>query len=267
MTIRRIATLCAALACIPAAFGAADEAAAPFPPAQVDAGRERFIADCAFCHGRDAQGGSRGLDLTRSALVAADTGGAAIGEVVLRGRVDKGMPAFPGLAADIPAIAAYIKVQKRIAESAEGGRRSVEPEDLMAGDAARGRVYFNANCAQCHAADGDLAGVATRLVGLQLVMKMLNPRSGPAQSPGAQPVLHVTTANGVEFSGMLQHRDEFTVALRDAEGVYRSWRTQDVQWRVDDPVAAHLAQLPRYTDADMHDVLAFLMTLEGEDRP
>jgi cytochrome c oxidase cbb3-type subunit 3 len=265
MTMRGLILFCAAFCAASSAFGATAEAAAPFPAEQVAAGGARFIADCGFCHGRDAQGGSRGLDLTRSELVAADTGGAAIGEVVTRGRVDKGMPAFPALsAADIAGIAAYIKVQKQIAERAEGGRRSVEPADLLAGDATRGRAYFAANCSQCHAADGDLAGVASRLVGLQLVMKMLNPRSGqvPAK-PRAQPVLHVTEANGASFSGTLAHRDEFSVALRDADGVYRSWRTDAVTWRVEDPLDAHIAQLPRYTDADMHDVLAFLMTLEA----
>lgn len=265
LSFRGIGLFCLALCASSGALGAVDEAASAFPPEQVEAGRARFVADCAFCHGRDAQGGSRGLDLTRSELVASDVDGSSLGTVVLRGRVDKGMPAFPALTAELGAIATYIKVQKQIAESAVGGRRSVEPADLLAGDATRGSAYFAANCSQCHAAGGDLAGVATRHVGLQLLMKMLNPRSGPAPaSPGAAQVLHVATADGARFSGTLAHRDEFSIALRDAGGVYRSWRTQDVEWRVEDPLAAHFAQLPLYTDADMHDVLAFLATLEQE---
>jgi cytochrome c oxidase cbb3-type subunit 3 len=77
----------------------------------------------------------------------------------------------------------------------------------------------------------------------------------------------VTTTSGDSFSGALAHRDEFSVALRDAEGAYRSWRADAVEWRVEDPLDAHVAQLPRYTDADMHDVLAYLMTLQEEERP
>src|ERR1700675_1378680 len=58
------------------------------------AGGSLFQQNCAFCHGRDAGGGETGPDLTRSKLVTADVGGDKIGDVVLHGRVDKGMPAF-----------------------------------------------------------------------------------------------------------------------------------------------------------------------------
>src|SRR5258708_1523137 len=34
-----------------------------------------FVQRCAFCHGRDAGGGETGPDLTRSKMVADDTGG------------------------------------------------------------------------------------------------------------------------------------------------------------------------------------------------
>ncbi len=58
------------------------------------AGGSLFQQNCAFCHGRDAGGGETGPDLTRSKLVTADVGGDKIGDVVLHGRPDKGMPAF-----------------------------------------------------------------------------------------------------------------------------------------------------------------------------
>src|SRR6202012_5091315 len=58
------------------------------------AGGSLFQQNCAFCHGRDAGGGETGPDLTRSKLVSSDVGGDKIGDVVLHGRPDKGMPAF-----------------------------------------------------------------------------------------------------------------------------------------------------------------------------
>ena len=57
-----------------------------YPPEQIQAGEQRFTAECGFCHGRDAAGGETGPDLTRSALVAGDTGGDKIGPLVRAGR-------------------------------------------------------------------------------------------------------------------------------------------------------------------------------------
>ena len=45
--------------------------------------------------------------------------------------------------------------------------------------------------------------------------------------------------------------------------MYRSWRTSDVKFTIDDPLDAHAALLPKYTDADMHNLLAYLQTLQA----
>jgi len=74
-------------------------------------------------------------------------------------------------------------------------------------------------------------------------------------------MLTVTTPEGRRFTGALQHRDEFTVAMRDDLGVYRSWSIRTVTYAVEDPLQAHVDQLARYTDEDMHDVLAYLQSL------
>ena len=101
-----------------------------YPPEQVEAGRTRFVAQCGFCHGRDAAGGEGGTDLTRSALVAGDVRGDKIRPVLRTGRVEKGMPAFTLPDADLAAIVAFIHDQKAQAESATGGRRAVDAADL-----------------------------------------------------------------------------------------------------------------------------------------
>jgi hypothetical protein len=49
----------------------------------------------------------------------------------------------------------------------------------------------------------------------------------------------------------------------DTSGVYHTWprdRTQSVE--VVDPLAAHKALLPVYTDKNIHDLLAYLVTLK-----
>ena len=42
----------------------------------------------------------------------------------------------------------------------------------------------------------------------------------------------------------------------------RSWPTSQVTIVVDDTLTAHIEQLGKYTDADMHNVLAYLQTLK-----
>jgi cytochrome c oxidase cbb3-type subunit 3 len=235
-----------------------------YPRDQVDAGRALFGSQCGFCHGRDTAGGAGGTDLTRSMLVAEDVRGDRLGPMIRSGRPSQGMPAFSLSDSDLAAIVAFIHDQKKQADTASGGRRSVDVADLQTGNAADGKRYFDAACTKCHAAAGDLAGVATRLQGLALLQRMLYP--GGAGRGGAVPrrapqTVTVTLPSGQVVTGRLAYRDEFTIALTDSAGWYRSWPAGQVTFTVDDLLQAHVDQLAKYTDEDMHDVLAYLQTL------
>ena len=233
-----------------------------YPAAQIEAGRPQFASQCGFCHGRDAAGGAGGTDLTRSTLVAEDVRGDRLGPVIRSGRPAQGMPAFALSDAELAAIVAFIHDQKRQVDTASGGRRSVDAADLQTGDAAAGKRYFDAACTRCHSATGDLAGVAARHQGLTLLQRMLYPQAGRGGDPSPVPqTVTVTLAAGQTVTGKLAYRDEFTIALTDASGWYRSWPASQVKFSVDDPLQAHVEQLGKYTDDDMHDVLAYLQTL------
>jgi cytochrome c oxidase cbb3-type subunit 3 len=231
-----------------------------YSPEQVRAGQPIFSARCGFCHGRDAMGGESGPDLTRAALVAADVRGDKIGPVIRGGRVDRGMPAFNLSDADLAATVAFIHDQKTRGEAVAGGRRAVDVADLQTGDAAKGRQYFNTACSRCHSPGGDLAGIAARLEGLALLQRMLypTPAAGAART---HTKVTATLPSGETVTGTLAYRDEFTIALTDPSGAHRAWPTSRVKFSVDDPLQAHAEQLGKYTDDDMHNVLAFLQTL------
>jgi cytochrome c oxidase cbb3-type subunit 3 len=233
-----------------------------YPAAAVQAGQTRFASQCGFCHGRDASGGETGPDLTRSTLVAEDLRGDKVGPLLRSGRPDKGMPAFDFSDADLSAIVAFIHDQKNKSETVSGGRRSVEPADLATGNAETGRQYFNGagNCSKCHSATGDLAGVGNRFRGLALLQRMLYP---PSLRPAPRPAkVTVTLPSGETISGPLASRDEFTIALTDSTGATRTWPVGDVKFTIDNPMAAHFEQLGKYTDDDMHNVYAYLETLQ-----
>lgn len=228
----------------------------PLDPALVEAGGSLFKQNCAFCHGRDAGGGETGPDLTRSKLVAADAGGDKIGDVVLHGRAEKGMPAFPFSSEQIAGLAAFIHSQREKAAAQSGSRKGVDVSDLQTGNVEAGKAYFNGagGCANCHSPTGDLAGVASRHEGLELEERMLYPE-------GVKSKVTVTLASGETVAGTLAYQDEFTVGLRDADNKYRSWRVNDVKYVVDAPVEAHVALFPKYTDADVHNLMAYIQTL------
>ena len=229
-----------------------------YPPELVKSGETVYQQNCTFCHGRDAGGGETGPDLTHSKLVADDVKGDKIGDVVRNGRVEKGMPRFNFSDAEMAGLAAFIHDQRAKAASQVGGRRGVDVEDLQTGNVEAGRKYFNGagTCSQCHSATGDLADIASRYQGLKLMQRLLYPRNAPAK-------ITVTLPSGKTVSGTLAYQDEFTVGLRDASDWYQSWPITQVKYKVDAPAEIHADLLAKYTDDDIHNLMAYLQTLRG----
>jgi mono/diheme cytochrome c family protein len=219
-------------------------------------GEALFHQNCAFCHGRDAMGGESGPDLTSSKLVASDKTGTQIATVIREGRPNNKMPSFNFSSQEVQGLIAFIRAREVAAKAHPGGRRGVSVEDLQTGNAEAGKQYFEGagGCVKCHSATGDLRGIASRYEGLKLEEQMLYPRD-------AKSTATVTLPNGDKVTGALAYHDEFTIALRDASGAYRSWGTNRVKYAVDSPVEAHVEQFPKYTDADVHNLMAYLQTL------
>ena len=232
-----------------------------YPADLVEQGAALFRQDCSFCHGRDATGGESGPDLTRSKLVAADVNGEKIALVVRSGVPDKGMPAFDRTDQQIASLVAFIHTQQAVlaqgGRKGAGGRKGVDPEDLQTGNVAAGKKYFEGagGCVGCHSPTVDLAGVASRYKGLELEERMLYPHRVKSK-------VTVTLASGQEIMGTLEYLDEFTVGLMNADGAYQSWRTRDVKYKVDAPVEAHVELFSKYTDGDVHNLMAYLQTLK-----
>ena len=89
---------------------------------------------------------------------------------------------------------------------------------------------------------------------MQLEETMLYPRK-------ARPKVTVTTASGETVSGKLAYEDEFVVGITDEAGVYRSWRVRDVKYKVDPGLDGHVELLGKYSDEDVHNLMAYLQTL------
>jgi cytochrome c oxidase cbb3-type subunit 3 len=231
-------------------------------------GQKTFVATCGFCHGTNATGGAQGPNLVRSTMVLHDQGtGKEIAPVIHSGRPDKGMPGFPGLTEDqVHDIAQFLLGRTQAAAN----RMEYTIQNIVTGDPHAGEAYFQVHCAQCHSPARDLAHIATKFDPVALEGRFLYPANnpygmGPPPDPRTLKQVTVTLPSGATYSGVLAHIDDFSVALRDNSAAYRSWVYDDVQGirvEVHDPLEQHLKLLRQYSDADMHNILAYLETLK-----
>lgn len=226
----------------------------------VKQGADLYASSCAFCHGPTAKGGSSGPSLIDSSLVRHDKDGDQIGAVLRTGRMDKGMPSFPvfdkGQVADL---VAFLHARITVSDSVEtaGPAGGYELKHLLTGDAAAGKVFFDGKggCVKCHSAKGDLAGIAKKYKPTELEANFLYPKADLKK-------VVVTLADGKTFEGKLVHLDAFYVAMTDHSGAYHSWMLSTVKVHVEDPLQQHTELLNEYTNKDMHDVFAYLETLQ-----
>ncbi len=238
-------------------------------PAMVERGKATYGVNCAFCHGSDARGGEGGPNLIRSQVLLNDQNGERLAPVVQKGLPDRGMPKFDFSLAQVSDIAAFI-------HSFRVGGYDVSrmaPPSIVVGDAKAGAAYFQAKCAACHSAAGDLKGVASRFEDPKVLQQnWLVPGSGRggrggfgAPAANVPPTtVTVTLSGGEKVEGRLLRIDDFSVTLAGDGGFERTFRRDGAVPRVEvhDPLEPHKALLPSYSDKDIHDVTAYLVTLQ-----
>jgi mono/diheme cytochrome c family protein len=238
----------------------------PGDPMAIERGRSIYSTNCAFCHGADTRGGASGPSLLRSAIVLDDKTGESIGPVVQAGRPDRGMPKFPLSNDQVADLAAFLH---SFAVNGYDSSRQ-RPATIVVGNAAAGEAVFKTKCGSCHSATGDLRGLATRIPDPRTLQQTwLMPGStvgrggGPMPARARPPTVTVTLPTGQKFEGELERVDDFFVALRTADGGRRAFRTTDgTRVDVKDPLVAHRELLPTYSDPEIHNLTAFLVTLK-----
>jgi cytochrome c oxidase cbb3-type subunit III len=234
-------------------------------PAAVERGKGLYSVNCAFCHGSDARGGEGGPNLLRSAYVLSDTKGETLAAVVREGRPAAGMPAFPLTPAQTGDVAAYLH------SFPAGGRDAARsaPLAIVVGSADAGQKFFAQKCTGCHSPSSDLKGIANRIEDpktLQQTWLMPGGRGGRGAAAVNVPPLTVTVTpvGGRKVDGKLERIDDFSVTLRDSDGALHSFARTGANPKVEihDPLQAHLDLLGQYSDKDIHDVTAYLVTLK-----
>ncbi|HZQ54910.1 MAG TPA: c-type cytochrome [Bryobacteraceae bacterium] len=253
-------------------MSAAAIAGAKQDPAAVARGGKVFRTYCAGCHGQAANGGPGAPDLVRSLLVLDDEKGILIAPVIREGRPDKGMPKLGLTEAQISDVVAWLHVRTYSA----GHRGTYIFQNVLTGDPKKGEVYFNTTggCKSCHSVTGDLAGIGRKYDAFSLQSRWLQPgtnrtrvRAGNGAGRPSREVARtvtVTLPDGQTISGKLEQIDDFTVGLRDSHNQFHSFSREGtgIQVTVHDPLSAHEELLHKYTDADIHNVTAYLASLK-----
>jgi len=238
---------------------------APGDPAAIERGKALYGANCLFCHGADAKGGDGGgPNLLRSSVVLDDQKGERIAPIVREGRA--AMPRFQFTDAQVADIADFLH------SFPVSSRSAPSTLDIVVGDPKRGEAYVAAKCAACHTTTA-LKTFAMKIADAKLLQQMwLMPgttggRAGEPAPVQAPPIsVDVTLPSGEVITGTLSRVDDFSVSLTAADGTHRTFRTDGARIKVDihDPLQPHKDLLPVYTDADIHNVTAYLVSLRSQ---
>ncbi len=239
--------------------------------AAADRGAKVWAVKCLECHGPDSRGTSKGPNLVRSEMVMHDRYGSELTPFLKKGHPEVNPAASaklePGQMVDLSHF-----LHQRLYDTLRGSPIFHEGS-ILTGDAKAGEAFFNGEgrCNTCHSVTGDLAKIGAKYEPTGLQHRFLNPRPGGGRGPGAgnmsssakRMTLTVTTASGESFTGVPVLFDDFNVALRDASGEYRSFkRTPGLKVVRNDPYAVHDELMEKYTDKNMHDIVAYLVTLK-----
>jgi cytochrome c oxidase cbb3-type subunit III len=243
----------------------------PFNPEQVARGKTLYGVSCTGCHGADLRGGDMGgPNLLRSQLALSDRDGELLVPVIVNGRPGTGMPAFPLNPDDAKALAAYIRsVLETLGRQGMPPQIGVPVASILVGNANEGKAFFAAKCSGCHSATGDLKDIAARISdprALQNTWVSGGGRGGAGRG-GANsrtPTVTVTLPAGEKVEGRLVRIDDFLVTVALEDGAIRTFRRTGNEPKVEvrDPLKGHRDLLATYTDKDIHDVTAYLVTLK-----
>jgi cytochrome c oxidase cbb3-type subunit 3 len=247
----------------------------PGDPAQIARGKTLYGINCTGCHGADLRGGDLGgPNLLRSQVALSDQDGELIAPIIQGSRQNAGMPAIPMGPDDSKAVAAYIRsVEATIGRQGFPPSVGLAPPTILVGNASEGQAYFAVKCASCHSPTGDLQGVATRISDPKTLQNTWvsgggrgrGGRGGAASDAAdARTVTVAVTLPEGTVEGRLVRIDDFLVTVGLADGTTRTIRRNgDVpKVEVRDPMKAHRDLMSAYTDKDMHDVTAYLVTLK-----
>lgn len=216
-----------------------------------------YQQNCAFCHGAQARG-AEGPNLIVSDLVLSDDHGEHLVPFLKVGRPEKGMPSFKTLSDEqLKDVTEFVHLQiENVAN-----RGTYQAENILVGDAAKGKAYVEANCMSCHT-EATFAHIASKYRSADQLQRNWVWPTRPADNSLAVTAT-VKEPDGTVIDGRLTQISDFKVTVVDAAGkAHAIDRIPGVEVRTKDPLAPHEALLTTLKNDDMHNVTSYLETLK-----
>ncbi|KAA6465375.1 c-type cytochrome [Acidobacteria bacterium AB60] len=220
-------------------------------------GEPLFQQNCAFCHGPKARGATGPGLITADEVLGDDHGEHLVG-FLKKGRPQKGMPGFATMTDEqLKDVAEFLHLQVEMVAN----RGAYHVLNIVVGDAARGKAYVAAHCAGCHSAE-TFAHIASRFRSPeQLQRGWIWPSR--AQNPALAVTATVTTPEGARVAGRVMQVSDFQITVVDEAGQKHAVALErGAQVEMKDPLAAHEEMIKTLGNRDMHDVTAYLETLQ-----
>ena len=237
----------------------------PEDPKVVARGKAVYDKSCASCHGSDLRGSTSGNpDLLRSQPGLTDKHGENLVPIMLGTAPDMANHKIAISNDEALAVAAYIRsVLGQIGSQGRPPGESSRAPSILVGDATHGQQFFTAHCASCHSADGDLKGFGKKISSPKALQSAWLRGTHLGVTP--PPITATVTQPGKpEVKGEVIHIDDFLLTLKLPDGSMMTVRRNGAVPKVvvHDPLEAHRNLLPTYSDKDVHDVTAYLVTLK-----
>jgi len=236
------------------------------PPESSLPGEAVYAANCAFCHGPAARGGSQGGGaLVTSPIVRGDKDGRQLSVFLNAGRPNKGMPAFHLPEVQVKPLAAFLhQVVEASTQQPDFGK------EILVGDASAGKAFFEGagGCTKCHSVNRDLKHIGSKYPPVVLQGRIVLPL-GHGGYPDFEPPgplttrVTVTEPDGRTESGLLEFISDYYVTLVDSTGRRITLPRQGDTPKIvlEDSLEAHIKLQERLTDRQMRDLTAYLATI------
>jgi putative heme-binding domain-containing protein len=226
------------------------------PAPDLSAGKKIFESQCSLCHGQTG-GGGRGPALNRPKLSRAPDDEAL--RQVISGGIDPEMPgAWQLHPREVASVASYVRSLGAL------------PAEIVPGDPSKGATVYSARkCAGCHMIAGvgegfgpELTQIGARRSAAHLRSTILQPA---ASLPDGFLYAAATTVSGQTVLGIRINEDSFTIQLKDAGGVFHSFRKASLKelrrLEGQTPMPSYQGQL---SAAELDDLVAYLASLKGK---